>query len=64
MSSDEARVEQAEELLGSGTLHGRPVQLRRKDGSAVRVMTTAILVRDSEGSPRFAIARARELHDA
>jgi PAS domain-containing protein len=40
------------------------VELRRKDGSEVRVMTSAILVRDSEGNPRFVIARARDLHDA
>ena len=64
LSTDEARAEGEEELIGSGALHGRAVELRGKDGSEVRVMTSAILVRDSEGNPRFVIARARALHDA
>ena len=64
LSTDEARAEGEEELIGSGALHGRAVELRRKDGAEVRVMTSAILVRDSEGNPRFVIARARDLHDA
>ena len=64
LSTDEARAEQAEELIGSGALHGRAVELRRKDGSEVRVMTSAILVRDRDGNPRFVIARARDLRDA
>ena len=64
LSTDEARAEQTEELLGSGALHGRAATLRRKDGSDVRVMTSAILVRDREGNPRFVIARARDLLDA
>ena len=64
LTTDEARAEQTEELMGSDALHGRAVQLRRKDGSEVRVMTSAILVRDREGDARFVIARARDLHDA
>lgn len=63
-ATDQERAERADELLGSGALHGRPVHLRRKDGSEVRVMASAIMVRDSEGNPRFVIARARVLRDA
>jgi hypothetical protein len=39
-------------------MRGRLTQLRRKDGSLVSVVTSALVVRDHGGVPRYVIARA------
>jgi len=58
LSSDQARAERVEEMAESGVLRGQTVQLRRKDGSHVAVVTSAVVVRDHEDLPRYVIARA------
>jgi len=45
-------------MAESGVLRGQTVQLRRKDGSHVAVVTSAVVVRDHEDLPRYVIARA------
>jgi PAS domain S-box-containing protein len=58
VSSDEDRAERAAELAAADALHSRVSQLRRKDGSIVNAVTSAILVRDQDGEPRYVFARA------
>lgn len=56
--SIEDRAEQKDVLETTDTIHGHVTQLRRKDGSLVTAVTSALIVRDMEGQPRYVIARA------
>lgn len=56
--SDEDRADRREELAATDVIHARVTQLRRKDGSLVNAVTSALVVRDDEGEPRYVIARA------
>jgi PAS domain S-box-containing protein len=58
VSSDETRSERGAELAATDVTRGRITQLRRKDGSLLDAVTSAILVRDQDGQPRYVIARA------
>jgi len=57
-SSDEDRTERRDELDATDAIHRRASQLRRKDGSLVDVVSSAIVIRDQSGEPRYVIARA------
>jgi PAS domain S-box-containing protein len=56
--SEEDRASRSEELAATDAVSGRPSQLRRKDGSLVSVVASAVVVRDDDGEPRYVIARA------
>src|SRR5688500_4610800 len=56
--STEDRAEQKDVLETTDTIHGHVTQLRRKDGSLVTAVTSALIVRDHDGQPRYVIARA------
>jgi PAS domain S-box-containing protein len=57
-SSAERLAERTDELTTTGATPGRLTRLRRKDGSLVSVVSSAVVVRDREGEPRYVIARA------
>jgi len=57
-SSDDDRAERRDELEATDSSHGRVTQLRRKDGSLVSAVTSALVVRHEGGEPRYVIARA------
>jgi PAS domain S-box-containing protein len=46
------------ELMTTGVTHRRVSQLRRKDGSVIRAVTSGVVARDERGEPRYVIARA------
>ncbi len=56
--STEDRAEQKGVLETTDAIHGHVTQLRRKDGSLVTAVTSALIVRDEDGQPRYVIARA------
>lgn len=56
--SDADQVAARDELLASGVTHRRVTQLRRKDGSVLDAVTSAVVARDDQGEPRYVIARA------
>jgi PAS domain S-box-containing protein len=56
--SEEDRVERSDELAATDAIHARVSQLRRKDGRLISALTSALVVRDDEGEPRYVIARA------
>jgi PAS domain S-box-containing protein len=56
-TSDETQAERREELTAAGAINRSPSQLRRKDGSIVEVISSAVVVRDRFGEPRYVIAR-------
>ncbi len=58
ISSEAGRVETTAELTTNDAIHSRVSQLRHKDGSIVNAVTSAVVVRDHEGEPRYVIARA------
>lgn len=58
LSSDSARAERAGELAATDAIHSRVSQLRHKDGTIVNAVTSAVVVRDQQGAPRYVIARA------
>ena len=58
VSSDADRAARRDELLASDILRRRVVQLRRKDGSLIDAVTSAVIARDDEGQPRYVIATA------
>jgi PAS domain S-box-containing protein len=58
ISTEADRAAQFEELLASGVTHRRVVQLRRKDGSLISAIGSAMVARDDRGEPRYVIARA------
>jgi PAS domain S-box-containing protein len=56
--SDVARAERDSELATTGAIHSRVSRLRCKDGSIVKAVTSAVVVRDQTGEARYVIARA------
>ena len=56
-STDEDRAKRKDALIAADALHRSPGQVRRKDGSLVDVISSAIIVRDQDGQPRYVIAR-------
>ncbi len=58
ITSDEARADRRGELDATDAISSRVSQLRRKDGSIVNAVTSAVVVRDQDGEPRYVIARA------
>ena len=56
--SEEDRTARRDELATTDAIHPRVTQLRRKDGSLLSTVTSALVVRDEEGEPRYVIARA------
>jgi PAS domain S-box-containing protein len=58
LSSSEVQTERREELTATDALRRTASQLRRKDGSIVDVVSSAIVVRDRDGQPRYVIARS------
>lgn len=58
ISTDAARAERSGELAATDAIHSRVSHLRHKDGSVVNAVTSAVVVRDQEGEPRYVIARA------
>lgn len=63
VSSDEDRTERREELAATDAIHRTGSQVRRKDGSIVNVVSSAIVVRDRSGEPRYVIARTALAED-
>jgi PAS domain S-box-containing protein len=57
LSSNEAQTERREELASTNALHRSASQLRRKDGSIIDVASSAVVVRDRDGLPRYVVAR-------
>lgn len=64
MSSEEVRAERRDELAATDATHARVTKLRRKDGTLVSAVTSALVVRDDEGQPRYIIARAGPISEA
>jgi PAS domain S-box-containing protein len=60
---EEERVERRDEIAATDATHSRPTQLRRKDGAIVSAVTSALIVRDDHGEPRYVIARAAPLSE-
>ncbi|MGH2381629.1 MAG: PAS domain S-box protein [Candidatus Limnocylindria bacterium] len=58
VSSDEDQAERRDEMAATDAIRARVTQLRRKDGALVSAVTSALVVRDEEGEPRYVIARA------
>lgn len=58
LARDADVVGRRDELLESGVSHRRVTQLRRKDGSLISAITSAVVARDDDGQPRYVIARA------
>ena len=56
-STDQDRAKRKDALIAADALHRSPGQVRRKDGSLVDVISSAIIVRDQDGQPRYVIAR-------
>ena len=57
VSSDQDRTERREKLIATDELHRSASRLRRKDGSIVDVVSSAVVIRDRDGQPRYVIAR-------
>jgi PAS domain-containing protein len=57
-SDDADRAARRDELLQTGVSRRRVARLRRKDGSEFRALTSAVVARDDQGTPRYVIARA------
>ncbi len=64
ISSDEDRAERRDELAATDATQARVSKLRRKDGTLVSAVTSALVVRDDEGQPRYVIARASPISQA
>lgn len=64
ISSEEDRAERRDELAATDATHARVSKLRRKDGTIVSAVTSALVVRDDEGQPRYVIARAGPVSEA
>lgn len=58
-----ANGERMKELVSTEAAHSRITQLRRKDGSLVTAVTSALVVRNREGESRYVIARASRARD-
>jgi len=52
------QADRRDELAATGVLQRRASQVRCKDGSVLDVMSSAVVVRDEAGEPRYVIARA------
>ena len=59
--TEEDRADRSNELAATDAIQARVTQLRRKDGSLVSAVTSALVVRDEDGEPRYVIARAAPL---
>ena len=57
LSGSDSVAERRQELASTDALHRSVSQLRRKDGSVVDVVSSAVVVRDGDGEPRYVIAR-------
>jgi len=57
-NTESAQADRRSEIAATGAIHRRASQLRRKDGSLVDVVSSAVVVRDQAGEPRYVIARA------
>jgi PAS domain S-box-containing protein len=57
-STESAQADRRDELAATGAVPRQASQLRRKDGSLVDVESSAVIVRDRTGEPRYVIARA------
>ena len=57
-SREEDQAERRNELAATDATHARVTKLRHKDGTLVSAVTSALVVRDDEGQPRYVIARA------
>ena len=55
---EEDETAQRSEAAATDAIHARVTQLRRKDGSIVNAVTSALVVRDEKGEPHYLIARA------
>ncbi len=51
-------ADQQGEMAETGVIRRRASQLRRKDGALVDVVSSAVVIRDTGGQPRYVIARA------
>jgi len=58
VATDADRAAQRDELFESGISHRRVAQIRRKDGSVISAVTSAVVARDDDGQVRYVIARA------
>ena len=58
LATDDDRAAVRAELLSSGVSHRRVAQLRRKDGSLITAVTSAVVAHDDQGEPRYVIGRA------
>ena len=56
--TDSDQADSRNEIVETGAVHRRASQLRRKDGSLVDVVSSAVVIRDQTGEPRYVIARA------
>jgi PAS domain S-box-containing protein len=63
-SGEEALAERRDELAATDAAHARVSKLRRKDGTLVSAVTSALVVRDDDGQPRYVIARASPVSEA
>jgi PAS domain S-box-containing protein len=61
--SETDRAGRRDELAATDAVRGRLAQLRRKDGSVVNAVISALVVRDEDGQPRYVIARAARAED-
>ena len=52
------QADRSDELAATGVLQRQASQLRCKDGTVLDVMSSAVVVRDEAGEPRYVIARA------
>ena len=57
-SSEEDRAERRDELAATDATHARVTKLRLKNGTLISAITSALVVRDDDGQPRYVIARA------
>lgn len=57
-STATAEGDQRDELEATGAVRRQVSQVRRKDGSLVNVVSSAVVIRDASGEARYVIARA------
>jgi PAS domain S-box-containing protein len=58
VDAESDRAERQADLAAGDVMPQRVRRLRRKDGSLVTAVTSAVVVRDDDGQPRYVIARA------
>jgi PAS domain S-box-containing protein len=59
----QAGIQYMEDLFETGYLRNCPTERKRKDGSVIQVETSAVLMKDSSGSPLGAISSSRDVTD-